>query len=175
MSETCPVLGLAQLPPGGEALGLDEQVHLRCKTGRPIPLVDLHIVAEGMEDVAHDGKAYGGKAYGGSSCAPWLTHSYLNNPEASAQLCAGGYLHTQDIANIDTTGNLQIADRIKDVIKSGSECILSLEIESLSSLYPGVAEVAVIGIKDDKCGERPWRWWCSRPMWWLPRKTSNSL
>ncbi|MFM0199509.1 fatty acid--CoA ligase [Paraburkholderia fungorum] len=151
MSETCPVLSLAQLPPGSEALGLDEQVRLRCKTGRPVPLVDLRIVNESMEDVAHDGKAFGEVVVR----APWLTQGYLNNPEASVQLWAGGYLHTQDIANIDPTGNVQITDRIKDVIKSGGEWISSLEIESLISLHPGVAEVAVIGIKDDKWGERP--------------------
>ncbi|HEX3633912.1 MAG TPA: fatty acid--CoA ligase, partial [Paraburkholderia sp.] len=115
------------------------------------PLVDLRIVNESMEDVAHDGKAYGEVVVR----APWLTQGYLNNPEASAQLWAGGYLHTQDIANIDPTGNVQITDRIKDVIKSGGEWISSLEIESLISLHPGVAEVAVIGIKDDKWGERP--------------------
>ncbi|SAL84666.1 AMP-dependent synthetase and ligase [Caballeronia terrestris] len=104
-----------------------------------------------MEDVAHDGSAYGEIVVR----APWLTQGYLNNPEASAHLWDGGYLHTQDIANIDTSGNVQITDRIKDVIKSGGEWISSLEIESLISLHPGVAEVAVIGIKDEKWGERP--------------------
>ena len=151
MSETCPVLSLAQLPPGAEALDADEQLRLRCKTGLPIPLVDLHIVNENMEDVTHDGKAYGEVVVR----APWLTQGYLNNPEASADLWGGGYLHTQDIANIDPTGNLQITDRIKDVIKSGGEWISSLEIESLISLHPGVSEVAVIGISDEKWGERP--------------------
>ncbi|BCF93332.1 MULTISPECIES: fatty acid--CoA ligase [Paraburkholderia] len=151
MSETCPVLSLAQLPLHTEPLGLDEEVRLRCKTGFPVPLVDLRIVNEHMEDVPRDGNAYGEIVVR----APWLTQGYLNNPEASAQLWAGGYLHTQDIANIDTTGNVQITDRIKDVIKSGGEWISSLEIESLISLHPGVAEVAVIGIKDEKWGERP--------------------
>ncbi|CAB3789589.1 Long-chain-fatty-acid--CoA ligase [Paraburkholderia ultramafica] len=151
MSETCPVLSLAQLPPHTGPLDLDEEVRLRCKTGFPVPLVDVRIVNEDMEDVGHDGKAYGEIVVR----APWLTQGYLNNPEASAHLWTGGYLHTQDIANIDTTGNIQITDRIKDVIKSGGEWISSLEIESLISLHPGVAEVAVIGIKDEKWGERP--------------------
>ncbi|MFM0287172.1 fatty acid--CoA ligase [Paraburkholderia megapolitana] len=151
MSETCPVLSLAQLRPHPGPLDRDEEVRLRCKTGFPVPLVDLRIVNENMEDVAHDGKAYGEIV----ARAPWLTQGYLNNPDASAQLWAGGYLHTQDIANIDATGNIQITDRIKDVIKSGGEWISSLEIESLISQHPDVAEVAVIGIKDDKWGERP--------------------
>jgi fatty-acyl-CoA synthase len=151
MSETCPLLSLAQLRPGSWQTDTEEEVRLRCKTGYPVPLVDLRIVNEDMEDVAHDGKAYGEIVVR----APWLTQGYLKNPEASGQLWEGGYLHTQDIANIDPTGNLQITDRIKDVIKSGGEWVSSLEIESLISQHPGVAEVAVIGVKDEKWGERP--------------------
>ena len=151
MSETCPVLSLAQLPPGAEKLDADEQLRLRCKTGRPVPLVDLRVVDDDMNELVHDGKATGEIV----ARAPWLTQGYLNNPEASEQLWAGGYLHTQDIANIDPTGNIQITDRLKDVIKSGGEWVSSLEIENLISQYEGVSEVAVIGIKDDKWGERP--------------------
>ncbi|EEA00701.1 AMP-dependent synthetase and ligase [Burkholderia sp. H160] len=151
MSETCPLLSLAQLPPGAEALDAQEQLRLRCTTGRPVPLVDLRIVNENMEEAAHDGSACGEIVVR----APWLTQGYLNNPEASVQLWSGGYLHTQDIATLDPSGSIQITDRLKDVIKSGGEWISSLEIESLISLYPGVSEVAVIGISDEKWGERP--------------------
>jgi fatty-acyl-CoA synthase len=151
MSETCPLLTLAQLPPGAEQLDFDEQVRLRCTTGWAVPLVDLRVVDENMKDVARDGKAVGEIVVR----APWLTQGYLNNPEASEQLWAGGYLHTQDISHIDATGSLQISDRIKDVIKSGGEWVSSLEVENLISQYPGVSEVAVIGIKDEKWGERP--------------------
>src|SRR5476649_92383 len=151
MSETCPVLSLAQLPPGAEKLPAGEQLRLRCKTGRPVPLVDLRVVDDNMEELEHDGRATGEIV----ARAPWLTQGYLNNPEASERLWAGGYLHTQDIASIDPTGNIQITDRLKDVIKSGGEWVSSLEIENLISQYEGVSEVAVIGIKDDKWGERP--------------------
>ncbi|QGZ57484.1 fatty acid--CoA ligase [Paraburkholderia acidiphila] len=151
MSETCPVLSLAQLPAGAEKLDAGEQIHLRCKTGLPVPLVDLRVVDDEMADLAHDGKSTGEIV----ARAPWLTQGYWKNPEASEQLWAGGYLHTQDIANIDATGNVQITDRLKDVIKSGGEWVSSLEIENLISQYEGVSEVAVIGIKDEKWGERP--------------------
>ena len=124
MSETCPLLSLAQLKPGSETLDLDEQVRLRCKTG----LADsarrsAHRERRTCEDVAHDGRASGEIVVR----APWLTQGYLKNPEASGQLWDGGYLHTQDIANIDADGYLQITDRIKDVIKSGGEWVSSLE------------------------------------------------
>ena len=151
MSETCPVLSLAQLPPGAEKLDFDEQVRLRCKTGLPVPLVDLRVVDENMEELPRDGQSAGEIV----ARAPWLTQGYLKNPDASQQLWAGGYLHTQDIACIDATGNVQITDRLKDVIKSGGEWVSSLEIENLISRYEGVSEVAVIGVKDEKWGERP--------------------
>jgi fatty-acyl-CoA synthase len=151
MSESCPLMSLAQLKPGSETLDLDEQVPLRCKTGLPLPLVDLRIVNEEGADVAHDGRASGEVVVR----APWLTQGYLKDADASEKLWEGGYLHTQDIANIDTNGYLQITDRIKDVIKSGGEWVSSLEIENLISLHPGVSEVAVIGVKDEKWGERP--------------------
>jgi len=70
-------------------------------------------------------------------------------------LMMGGYLHTRDIGTIDPEGYLLITDRIKDVVKSGGEWISSLAIEDIISQYPGVSEVAVIGIPGEKWGERP--------------------
>jgi len=151
MSETCPLMSLAQLPPDAGSMDIDDEVRLRCKTGLPVPLVELRIVDDALADLPHDGKASGEVVVR----APWLTQGYLKNPEASAKLWEGGYLHTQDVANIDTAGYLQINDRIKDVIKSGGEWVSSIEIESLISQHPLVSEVAVIGIKDEKWGERP--------------------
>ncbi len=87
--------------------------------------------------------------------APWLTQGYLHNEDASEQLWTGGYLHTNDIANVDPRGYVQITDRIKDVIKTGGEWVSSLEVEDIISQCPGVREAAVIGVKDDKWGERP--------------------
>ncbi|MFH1091794.1 MAG: fatty acid--CoA ligase, partial [Pseudomonadota bacterium] len=52
-------------------------------------------------------------------------------------------------------GYIKITDRIKDVIKTGGEWVSSLELESLISQHPAVAEVAVIGVPDPKWGERP--------------------
>ena len=104
-----------------------------------------------MKEVARDGKATGEIVVR----APWLTQGYFNNPEASEQLWAGGYLHTNDIGNIGPDGYVQITDRIKDVIKTGGEWVSSLELEDIISQHGGVSEVAVIGIKDEKWGERP--------------------
>jgi fatty-acyl-CoA synthase len=87
--------------------------------------------------------------------APWLTQGYFDNAHASEELWQGGYLHTNDIANMTPHGYLQITDRIKDVIKTGGEWISSLELEDIITKAAGVKEAAVIGFKDEKWGERP--------------------
>ena len=87
--------------------------------------------------------------------APWLTNGYFNSPDASEQLWAGGYLHTGDIGVITPGGDLQVIDRIKDVIKTGGEWVSSLQLEDLITRIAGVAECAVIGVKDVRWGERP--------------------
>ncbi|WP_369348327.1 fatty acid--CoA ligase [Stenotrophomonas sp. JAG2] len=150
MSETCPLLTLAQIDTEAVA-GSDEALSLRTKAGIPVPLVDLRIVDEAMNDVAHDGIATGEVVVR----APWLTEGYLHDPDASAALWAGGYLHTGDIGNIDAGGYLRVTDRIKDVIKTGGEWISSLALEDIIAMHPAVSEVAVIGVSDAKWGERP--------------------
>jgi fatty-acyl-CoA synthase len=151
MSETCPIVSLAQLKPSMTELDADEQLEYRTQAGIPGQLVDLRIVDDEMHDVPHDGKTSGEVVVR----APWLTQGYLNDPVNSENLWRGGYLHTNDIGTIDPEGYLLITDRIKDVVKSGGEWISSLVLEDIISQYPGVSEVAVIGIPDEKWGERP--------------------
>jgi fatty-acyl-CoA synthase len=151
LSETCPILSIAQMKPGMSQLDADTQLDYLTKAGVPIQLVDLRIVDEQMQDVPHDGKASGEVVVR----APWLTQGYLHDPANSEELWRGGYLHTKDIGTIDPEAYLRITDRIKDVIKSGGEWISSLVIEDLISQYPGVSEVAVIARPDEKWGERP--------------------
>ena len=151
MSETGPVLSVAHLKASMLSGVADEEVSFRTKTGRPIPLVDIRVVDSDMKDVTHDGKASGEIVVR----APWLTQGYYQNPSASEELWHGGYLHTNDIANMSPHGYLQITDRIKDVIKTGGEWISSLELEDIIMKAPGVKEAAVIGVKDETWGERP--------------------
>ena len=149
MSETCPILTVAHVH--RDDLEFGEEVDLRCTTGRPIPLVELRLVDEQMNEVAHDGEQVGELVVR----TPWLTQGYLKDQRNSENLWRGGYLHTGDVANIDRDNYVTITDRIKDVIKTGGEWLSSLELEDAISLYPGVAEVAVIGRQDSKWGERP--------------------
>ncbi|HTY98887.1 MAG TPA: fatty acid--CoA ligase [Rhodocyclaceae bacterium] len=151
MSETCPVLSIAHLYTRDQQRSVEEQAVLRAKTGLPLPLVDLRVVDEEMKDVAHDGRSTGEVVVR----APWLTQGYLKASEASEALWAGGYLHTSDIGNINAAGYLKVTDRIKDVIKIGGEWTSSLELEDIVGKHEAVHEVAVIGIPDEKWGERP--------------------
>ncbi len=151
MSETAPLLTLAMLRPTMTDLSEEEKLDYWIKTGVPVPLVKLRVVNAQGEEVAHDGKEQGEIQVR----APWLTPGYLNDPERSEALWAGGWLHTGDVAVIDPEGYIQIVDRLKDVIKSGGEWISSLELENLLSLHPKVAEAAVIGVPDPKWSERP--------------------
>ena len=68
---------------------------------------------------------------------------------------AEGWFATGDVATIDPDGYLEITDRTKDVVKSGGEWISSLEVETIMSLHPSVADIAVIAIPDARWGERP--------------------
>lgn len=151
MSETAPVLTLGLLKP--YMLDWDEgrQLNYQIKTGVPVPLVKLRVVNERGEDVAHDGQEKGEIVVR----TPWLTPGYAKEPERSEELWRDGWLHTGDVAVVDEHGYVQIVDRLKDVIKSGGEWISSLELENLLSLHPAVQEAAVIGVPDEKWGERP--------------------
>jgi fatty-acyl-CoA synthase len=129
----------------------ERAVDIRTKAGLSAPLVDLRLVDADLNEVPPDGKTPGEIVVR----APWLTQGYIDNAEASEQLWAGGYLHTNDIGILEPNGYLRIVDRIKDVIKSGGEWVSSLQIEDLLSQCEGVSEAAVIGVKDDQWGERP--------------------
>lgn len=151
MSETCPILSLAQLPPDfDEAASPDEALSMRAAAGAPIPLVDLRVVDDEMRDLPQDGVATGEVVVR----SPWLTQGYLGDQDASERLWSNGYLHTQDVGRLQN-GALKISDRIKDVIKSGGEWVSSVQLEDLMSRHPAVAEAAVFAVHCDKWGERP--------------------
>lgn len=151
MSETCPVLTLAMIKPQLMEKDADEQVAIRCKTGLPIPQVQLKIVDMDGNALPHDGNTAGEVVVR----APWLTQGYVKAEEKSEELWADGWLHTGDIGVIDPEGYLRITDRLKDVIKTGGEWISSLELEDIISRHEAVSEVAVVGVADEKWGERP--------------------
>jgi fatty-acyl-CoA synthase len=152
MSETCPVISLSnpyeQIMSG---LGDDEKVNTRLRAGIPIHLSDVKLRNDAGEFVANDGLSQGELVVR----SPWAVNGYFNDPVRSEELWKDGYLHTGDIGTIDKSGFIDITDRMKDVIKSGGEWVSSELIESLLSTYPGIAEVAVVAMPDEKWMERP--------------------
>ncbi len=151
MSETCPILTIANLKPQMLEWDQERQIEMRCRTGLPVPNVNLEIVDGNFKPVVHDGKSTGEVV----ARAPWLTQGYLKDQVKSEELWANGWLHTGDIGFIDPEGYLQITDRVKDVIKTGGEWISSLALEDIISQHEAVSEAAVIGVPDPKWGETP--------------------
>jgi fatty-acyl-CoA synthase len=121
----------------------------RAKTGRAVPGVEVRIVGEDGDELPWDGESIGEIEVRG----PWVTASYWGDP-APAKF-HDGWLRTGDVGSVSPEGYIQITDRAKDVIKSGGEWISSMELENTLMAHPDVAEAAVIGVADDKWGERP--------------------
>ena len=116
--------------------------------GRPAPLMRVALLDDQGQAVP-DGER-------GEICVrgPLLMSGYLNNPAETAAALAGGWLHTGDIAYRDADGLYYIVDRKKDVIISGGFNVYPKEIEDAICAHPSVAAAAVIGIPDEKWGEK---------------------
>ncbi len=106
MSETCPILSVAQLTPEMLALDDDAQSDIRIKTGRPMGLVEMQIVNEQMQPLPRDGVSTGEIVVR----SPWLSQGYFKDQKNSEILWNGGYLHTGDMANVDEKGYIKITE-----------------------------------------------------------------
>ncbi|WP_122739694.1 fatty acid--CoA ligase [Pseudomonas viridiflava] len=151
MSETGPLISVAHINEELKAGSEDERITYRIKAGVPGMLVEAAIVDEHGKFLPADGETQGELVLR----APWLSESYYREPEKGAEMWAGGWMHTGDVATLDGMGFIDIRDRIKDVIKTGGEWISSLALEDLCSRHPAVREVAVVGVPDPQWGERP--------------------
>ncbi len=83
-----------------------------------------------------------------------VMQGYWQMPEETADALKGGWLHTGDMGRFDANRHLYVVDRKKDMILSGGENIASKEVEEVIYEHPAVADVAVIGLPDEKWGER---------------------
>lgn len=151
LSETCPALTIAGYTESVMALPEESRQEFLLKAGVPFPFVMLRVVDSNHNDVPDDGKTAGEVIVR----TPWCTSGYYKDPEKTDELWEGGWLHTGDLAVRDEHGYIQIVDREKDAVKSGGEFIPSLLLESAISECKGVGEVAVVGLPDEKWGERP--------------------
>jgi fatty-acyl-CoA synthase len=129
----------------------EEEKHaVTAKAGLPVPLVELRVVNEAGE-VPADGTTLGEVQLRG----PWVAASYYNLLEESNKWTEDGWFRTGDVGTIDADGYLKIADRSKDLIKSGGEWISSVDLENALVAHPDVREAAVIAVSHPKWQERP--------------------
>jgi fatty-acyl-CoA synthase len=118
--------------------------------GRPMPQTEVKIVDPVTGEIVAPGVV-------GELCARgyMVMHGYFENAAATAEaIDADSWYHTGDLASMDERGYCRIEGRLKDMIIRGGENIYPREIEDVLFAHPGVAEVAVVGIPDDKWGEQ---------------------
>jgi acyl-CoA synthetase (AMP-forming)/AMP-acid ligase II len=121
------------------------------KTGLPLPGLEVQVMDEDGRPVPHDDRTVGEILVRG----PWVTEQYFREPERSAEAWQGGWFHTGDLAKIDADGYIVIADRLKDVIRSGAEMVPTVLLENLISMADFVSEAMVVGVPDPVWGEKP--------------------
>ncbi len=146
MTETSPLGSVAHAPVG--ATGEDVWKY-RDTQGRLICEVEARLVGDNGTVLPHDGEAVGEVEVRG----PWITGAYYKDDDPGK--FRDGWLRTGDVGTIDRLGYVVLTDRAKDVIKSGGEWISSMELENAIMAHPAVLEAAVIGVADERWGERP--------------------
>ncbi len=146
MTETSP-LGSVANPPAGVAGA--EAWPYRDSAGRLFCTIEARLTGEGDAVLPQDGEAVGEIEVRG----PWVTGAYYKDDDPAK--FHDGWLRTGDVGSIDEESFIRINDRSKDVIKSGGEWISSVELENALMAHPDVVEAAVIGVPDDRWGERP--------------------
>ena len=149
MTETTPLGSVSSLKSHTLAWPEADRNRVRAKQGFPVPGIEIRAVDESGAEVPWDGQTLGELQVRG----PWVIREYYKGerPEAFAD----GWFRTGDVVTIDPDGYIQIADRTKDLVKSGGEWISSVDLESALMGNPKVLEAAVIAVPHHKWQERP--------------------
>ncbi|MGI8769783.1 MAG: long-chain fatty acid--CoA ligase [Propionibacteriaceae bacterium] len=146
MTETSPVASFG-LPSAGTPA--EERMAYRVTAGRLLAEVEGRVMGPDGDVLPNDGSAVGELEVRG----PWVTASYYKDDDPAK--FDDGWLRTGDVGTLSAKGFFTISDRSKDVIKSGGEWISSVDLENKLMAHPAVQEASVVGIPDDKWGERP--------------------
>ncbi len=151
LTETTPVITLAQPKAHLADEPLDARLARQARTGYPLPGVHLRVVDASDKEVQADGKQIGEIVVHSNH----VMDGYYNEPDATRNAIRDGWFHTGDMAVVDEEGYVTIMDRSKDIIISGGENISSVEIENVLYAHPKVFECAVVAAPDEKWGEVP--------------------
>jgi acyl-CoA synthetase (AMP-forming)/AMP-acid ligase II len=151
MTETNPLGTLSRKIAKRSHINLteDQQFENIAKAGLLMPGLEIEIVDDDWQALPHDGEAVGELLIRG----PWICSEYYNDPQP--EKFHDGWLVTGDVARIDSEEYLIIADRSKDLIKSGGEWISSVDLENHIVALPGVVQAAVVAQPHPKWDERP--------------------
>ncbi|MBV8193992.1 MAG: long-chain fatty acid--CoA ligase [Candidatus Dormibacteraeota bacterium] len=150
MTETSPLASIALPRHGWHDLPEEEvTARARCQAGLPMFGLDIAVRDADGNEVAADGETMGDLYVRG----PWVAASYWRG--VGPEQFDGGWFRTGDVAIKSPDGYFVIADRTKDLIKSGGEWISSVDMEGHIMAMPQVAEAAVVAIPDNKWQERP--------------------
>ena len=143
------VFGQTEMSPVTCALDGDDALRKIGSVGKPVTNVSARIVDDDMKDVPPG--EVGEIVYRG----PQVMLGYWQNPAATAEAFGGGWFHSGDLVRADEEGFLFVVDRKKDMIITGGENVYCAEVENALAAHPVVAELAVIGIPDERWGETP--------------------
>ncbi len=150
MTETSPLGTVCRLKPQMNAWPRERVLDVKQRAGIHAPGLELRIVDDAGNEVPHDGVSMGRLLIRG----PWVAATYFKQ-DPTPDKFPDGWLDTGDVATIDGEGYMAIADRSKDLVKSGGEWISSVDLENAIMAIPGVAEAAVIAVYHPKWQERP--------------------
>ncbi len=151
LTETAPVATSARVKSTMVYADDDDRLRRQASTGWPIPGCEIRVVDAHMNDVPRDMQTIGEIVIRGDM----VMDGYYNEPEATAAVMSGPWLHTGDMAVWDDETYVQIVDRKKDIIISGGENISSIEVERAICAHPAVLESAVVSLPDAHWGEVP--------------------
>ncbi|MFD5385646.1 acyl--CoA ligase family protein [Streptomyces sp. NPDC127074] len=130
----------------------DERARLLARQGVAMFQADpVRVVGTDMKDVPRDGRTLGEIVMRGNT----VVKGYLDDPEATAEAFRGGWFHSGDLGVWHDDGYIELTDRAKDVIVSGGENISTIEVEQALLSHREVQEAAVVGVPDERWGERP--------------------
>jgi fatty-acyl-CoA synthase len=152
LTETYGPYSVCQWQAGWEDLLVEERATLLSRQGVGMIQADrLRVVDDTMNDVPADGTTMGEIVMRGNT----VMKGYFDDQDATDEAFAGDWFHSGDLGVMQPDGYVQLLDRAKDVVVSGGENISTIEIEQAILTHDTVQDVAVIGVPDEKWGERP--------------------
>ncbi|MCK1447070.1 AMP-binding protein [Bradyrhizobium sp. 48] len=149
MFGTTELMGMSMmLYPSDHERGLNRDPHILASAGKPLPYVDVRVVDEDGVSVVADQV---GELIVRSDVA---FKGYWNAPEKDAEAVRDGWIYTGDMARLDEDGYVYLSDRAKFRIKTGGYNVFPTEIENVMAEHPAINEVAVVGLPDERWGDR---------------------